>query len=34
MTNIEHNAILYYADVLSLKETSKPVTDNCKYYFI
>lgn len=34
MTDIEHNAILYYADVLSLKETSKPVTDNCKYYFV
>lgn len=34
MTNIEHNAILYYADILSLKETSKPITDNCKYYFI
>jgi hypothetical protein len=34
MNDIEHNAILYYADVLSLKETSKPVTDNCKYYFI
>lgn len=34
MTDIEHNAILYYADILSLKETSKPVTDNCKYYFL
>ena len=34
MNDIEHNAILYYADMLSLKETSKPVTDNCKYYFI
>lgn len=31
---IEHNAILYYADYLRLKEESKTVTDNCKYYFI
>lgn len=31
---IELNAILYYADYLSLKEESKAVTDNCKYYFI
>ena len=31
---IELNAILYYADYLSLKEESKTVTDNCKYYFI
>lgn len=28
------SAILYYADYLSLYETSTPVTDNCKYYFI
>lgn len=34
MNDIEHNAVLYYADMLSLKETSTPVTDNCKYYFI
>lgn len=34
MTNIELNAILYYADLLSLKETSTPVTDNCKWYFL
>lgn len=31
---IEHNAVLYYADFLSLKEESITVTDNCKYYFI
>ena len=31
---IELNAILYYADYLCLKEESKTVTDNCKYYFI
>lgn len=30
----ELNAVLYYADYLSLRETSTPVTDNCKYYFI
>lgn len=34
MNNIELNAVLYYADYLSLKATSKPVTDNCKYFFI
>ena len=34
MNNIELNAILYYADFLSLKGTSIPVTDTCKYFFI
>ena len=34
MTHAELNAILYYADFLSLKQESKPVTDNCKYFFI
>lgn len=34
MNNIELNAILYYADFLSLKEVNHPVTDNCKYFFI
>ena len=34
MTHIELNAILYYADFLSLKHESHPVTDNCKYFFI
>ena len=34
MNHIELNAILYYADFLSLKDISKPVTDNCKYFFI
>lgn len=34
MNTIELNAILYYADFLSLKTTNHPVTDNCKYYFI
>ena len=34
MNNIELNAILYYADFLSLKATNQPVTDNCKYFFI
>ena len=34
MNNIELNAILYYADFLSLKDISQPVTDNCKYFFI
>lgn len=34
MNDIEQNAILYYADFLSLKAISQPVTDNCKYYYI
>lgn len=34
MTHIELNAILYYADFLSLKHENHPVTDNCKYFFI
>lgn len=34
MNNIERNAILYYADFLSLKAVSHPVTDTCKYFFI
>lgn len=34
MNNVELNAILYYADYLSLKAVSTPVTDNCKYFFI
>lgn len=34
MNNVELNAILYYADFLSLKNISIPVTDNCKYFYI
>ena len=34
MSDIEFNAILYYADFLSLKHESQPVTDNCKYFFV
>lgn len=34
MTHIELNAILYYADFLSIKYRNHPVTDNCKYFFI
>lgn len=34
MNHIELNAILYYADFLSLQERSFPVTDNCKYFYI
>lgn len=34
MNNIELNAILYYADFLSLQSISIPVTDNCKYFYI
>ena len=34
MNDIELNAVLYYADYLSLKAINEPVTDNCKYFFI
>ncbi len=34
MNNIELNAVLYYADFLSLKAINQPLTDNCKYFFI
>ena len=34
MNEIELNAILYYADLLSLKDISIPVTDNFKWFFI
>lgn len=34
MNEIELNAVLYYADLLSLKDISIPVTDNCKWFFI
>ena len=34
MNDLELNAILYYADFLSLQHQNHPVTDNCKYFFI
>ena len=34
LNQVELNIILYYADFLSLKQLSTPVTDNCKYFFI
>ena len=34
MINIELSALLFYADYLSLKDQSIPVTDNCKYFYI
>ena len=34
LNQIELNAILYYADILSLQYTDTPVTDNCKYFFV
>ena len=30
----ELNAILYYADFISLREINETVTDNCKYFYI
>ena len=29
MNHIELNAILFYADYMSLRDTCEPVTDNC-----
>ena len=34
MNDIELNAILFYADYMSLRDTCTPVTDNCKYFYI
>lgn len=34
MNIAENSSILYYADYKQLKAINKPVTDNCKYYFI
>lgn len=34
MNDIELNAVLFYADFLSMKACSQPVTDNCKYFFV
>lgn len=34
MNEVELSAILYYADFLSLKNTSTTVTDSCKYFFV
>ena len=34
MDIVDLNIILYYADYLSLKNSSTTVTDNCKYYFV
>lgn len=34
INQVELSTILYYADFLSLKHASVPVTDTCKYFFI
>lgn len=34
MNQAELSAVLFYADYLSLKAVSQPVTDNCKYFYI
>lgn len=34
MNEIELNAVLFYADYMSLRDTCAPVTDNCKYFYI
>lgn len=34
LNQFEQSAILYYADFLSMKECSEPVTDTCKYFFV
>lgn len=34
MNEAELSAVLFYADFLSLKAISQPVTDNCKYFYV
>lgn len=34
ITTVELNAILYYADFMSLQTKGIPVTDTCKYFFV
>ncbi len=34
MNEAELSTILYYADLLALKQSSTTVTDNCKYFFV
>ena len=34
MNLFELNAILYYADFISLRDQGIPITDNCKYFFV
>ena len=34
MSNFELNSILFYADFLSLKDRSIPITQPCKYFFV
>lgn len=34
MNEFETSAVLFYADYLSLKEESTPITDTCKYFYI
>lgn len=34
INTLELSAILYYADFLSLRDISLPVTDSCKYFYI
>lgn len=34
MNDIELNALLYYADYLSIRDKSIPVTDTCNYFFV
>lgn len=34
MNQFELSAILFYADFLSMQETSTAVTDTCKYFYI
>lgn len=34
MNDIELNAVLYWADYLSLKHSNHPVTNSCKYFYV
>lgn len=34
LNQFEQSAILYYADYMSMRETSHPVSDTCKYFYV
>lgn len=34
LNKFELSAVLYYADYMSMREESIPITDSCKYFFV
>lgn len=34
LNQFEQSAVLYYADYMSMRETSHPVSDTCKYFYV